>query len=279
MRVVCVKSLFFAVVVSKHECVFFLWCLFSSKSIKSSSWTTLDKFDLIRVFDEYNVCVCKRRAIKELLVFSTLVVSQTTRVMKTHLAHIALVRFLVRVNTHMYGQCRWIWKHLLAHIALVLRSFPLHSFLFKSRFFFLYLMMICLEIIIILVRYPQTQHREGVLFSLFFSLQNRPRVHRSFRMWILSSRDCLLLLLLFVVVVVVLKRGKSYNNTRVVWSHAADQKFWRFRKEERIESPDRSSFSRWISLKNTNRQPLKKHLKKEQKFSKTFVYFCHAQLL
>ena len=45
------------------------------KSFKSSSWTTLDKFDLIRVFDEYNVCVCKRRTIKELMVFSTLVVS------------------------------------------------------------------------------------------------------------------------------------------------------------------------------------------------------------
>jgi len=25
--------------------------------LKSSRWTTLDKFDLIRVFDEYNVCV------------------------------------------------------------------------------------------------------------------------------------------------------------------------------------------------------------------------------
>jgi hypothetical protein len=52
----------------------------------------------------------------------------------------------------------------------------------KSRFFFLYLMMIRLEIII-LVRNPRTQHR----WLLFFHLQNRPRVHRSFRMWIFPS--------------------------------------------------------------------------------------------
>ena len=90
---------------------------------------------------------------------STHVPFQTTRFTKTLLAHIALVRFLVRVNTHVAlsnhqnnekfyrthhihtvsrsreyarvsGQVGWILKHLLANIALVLRSLPLHSFLF-----------------------------------------------------------------------------------------------------------------------------------------------------
>ena len=131
---------------------------------------------------------------------NTHVVFQSTRVTKTLLAYITLVRFLVRVNTLVVFQMTRCTKMLLAHIALVLlRSLPLHSFLNKSRFFVLYLL-ICLEIIL-LVRNPQTQHQR--FFSL--TLQNRPRVHRSFRMWILSSSHSLFLLLL-VVVVVVLKR-------------------------------------------------------------------------
>jgi len=77
----------------------------------------------------------------------------------------------------------------------VLRSLPLRSFLFKSRFFFLYLMMIRLEIIL-LVRNPQTQHQRFFFFHFFFfsrHLQNRPRVHRAFRMWILSSHGIILI--------------------------------------------------------------------------------------
>jgi len=44
--------------------------------------------------------------------------------------------------------------------------------------------MIRLVEIIILVRNPQTQHQ---IWFFFLPLQNRPRVHRSFRTWILSS--------------------------------------------------------------------------------------------
>ena len=106
---------------------------------------------------------------------------QSTRLSKTLLAHITLVRFLVRVNTHVNFQITRLSKHLLAHIALVLRSLSLRSFL-HSRFFFLYLKMIRLEIIL-LVRNPRTQHQR----FFFLCLQNRPRVHRSFRMRILSS--------------------------------------------------------------------------------------------
>ena len=42
------------------KCVFFLMSFLNKKEyLKSSRWTTLEgKFDLIRVFDEYNVCVC-----------------------------------------------------------------------------------------------------------------------------------------------------------------------------------------------------------------------------
>jgi hypothetical protein len=123
------------------------------------------------------------------------------------------------------GQIGLTSKHLLANIALVLPSLSLPSFsvfprllllhdivvtrhahenppqllyvfvcffsLFFSLsffFFFLYLMMIRLEIVI-LIRNPQTQHRFFFFHFFFFSrqLQNRPRVHRAFRMWILSS--------------------------------------------------------------------------------------------
>ena len=108
---------------------------------------------------------------------------QMTRLIKSLLAHITLVRFLVRVNTHVVFQSTRCTKTLLAHIALVsLRSLPLHSFLINSRFFFSHLMMIHLEIIL-LVRNPRTQHQR----FFFLTLQNRPRVHRSFRTWILSS--------------------------------------------------------------------------------------------
>ena len=114
---------------------------------------------------------------------NTHVLFQTTRFTKSFIANIAFVRFLVRVNTHVPLQMSSLSKTLLAHIALVLGPLPLRSFLFKSRFFFLYLMMIRLVEIIILVRNPRTRHQR----FFFLSLQNRPRVHRSFRMWILSS--------------------------------------------------------------------------------------------
>ena len=128
-----------------------------------------------------------------LVMLITHVPLQITRCCKTLLAHIALVRFLVRVNTHVKFQTTRSTKTLLAHIALVLRSLSLRSFLFKSRFLFLFLMMICLEIII-LVRNLQTQRQRFFFFHFFFishiqtrHLQNRPRVHRALRMWILSS--------------------------------------------------------------------------------------------
>jgi len=115
---------------------------------------------------------------------------QITSCSTTLLANIALIRFLVRVSTHVDFQSIGITKTLLAHIALALPSLSLRSFLIKSRFFFLYLMMICFEIIL-LVGNPQTQHQRFFFFHFFFfisrNLQNRPRVHRSFRMWILSS--------------------------------------------------------------------------------------------
>ena len=99
-------------------------------------------------------------------------------------ANITFIRFLVRVNTHVPFQATRSSKTLLAHIALVsLRSLPLHSFLINSRFFFSHLMMIHLEIILLL-RNPRA-HKHHRFF--FLTLQNRPRVHRSFRTWILSS--------------------------------------------------------------------------------------------
>jgi hypothetical protein len=127
---------------------------------------------------------------------SALVALQSTTLTKLHLAHIAFVRFLVRVNTHVYGQEGWASKHLLANIALV-PSLPLPS-LRRSRHFFSHLLLLeDFKNDFILVRNLQTQHRWWLLFFLFFfsfpllhiiTLQSRPRVHRrAFRMWILSS--------------------------------------------------------------------------------------------
>ena len=122
---------------------------------------------------------------------STLVAFQSTRFTKSFLAHITFVRFLVRVNTHVYGQEGWSVKHLLANAALVLRSLSLRSFP-KISFFFLYLFVLLL--LLLLIRYSQTQ-QHSLFFSLqsFFSLlsvardHHRFRVHRALRMWILFS--------------------------------------------------------------------------------------------
>jgi len=128
--------------------------------------------------------LAKMALVRFLVRVNTHVDFQIIRTTKSLLAHITFIRFVFRVSTHVSGQVGWILKHLLAKIALVpslsLRSFP-NSYLFF--FFFLYLMMIRLVEIIILVRNPRTQHQR----FFFLSLQNRPRVHRSFRMWILSS--------------------------------------------------------------------------------------------
>ena len=60
------------------------------------------------------------------LMLSTHVPSQITRYTKTLLAHITLVRFLVRVNTHVGFQTTRLSKTLLAHITFV-------RFLFRVR--------------------------------------------------------------------------------------------------------------------------------------------------
>ena len=115
---------------------------------------------------------------------------QITRLTKSLLANMALVRFLVRVNTHVYSQEGWISKHLLANIALVLPSLSLPSFR-RRRLVFSYL------IALLIIGYPQTQQHRSSCSSLSLSHallirstrnHHRLRVFRSFRMFILSSR-------------------------------------------------------------------------------------------
>jgi hypothetical protein len=50
---------------------------------------------------------------------SALVALQSTILTKLHLAHIAFLRFLVRVNTHVGFQMMRFTKTLLAHIAFI----------------------------------------------------------------------------------------------------------------------------------------------------------------
>ena len=55
----------------------------------------------------------------EALMLSALVRFQITKLTKSFIAHIALVRFLVRVNTHVVFQMTRLTKTLLAHITFV----------------------------------------------------------------------------------------------------------------------------------------------------------------
>ena len=157
----------------------------------------------------------------------------------------------------MSGQTGWISKHLLAHVALVpylsLRSFP-NSYLFFSFFyslffvFFLYLKMIRLETIL-LVRNPQTLHQRFFFFSRH--LQNRPRVHRAFRMWTLSSHS------------IILIRIRDFRGEEEVDSYGAHVSFCVIRKEggEKKKDARKEKYEKNGSLFQKKKQS-KKTLKK-----------------
>ena len=97
---------------------------------------------------------------------------QTTRLTETLLAHFTLVRFLVRVNAHVDFQRIRITKTILAHIALVLPSLSLHSFRSGNNKSLWHVMMILLhhDIFIVFTRRTATAHpQQPKLFvSLFF---------------------------------------------------------------------------------------------------------------
>ena len=119
---------------------------------------------------------------------------QSTRFTKTLLAHIAFVRFLFRVRTYVCSQTGWSIKHLPANIALV-PSLSLHSSSNKSRFLFSLLILLRHDIT---TRHAREHPPQSLHVSFFFSslllpkiaLQNRPRVHRALRVWILFSHLC-----------------------------------------------------------------------------------------
>ena len=146
--------------------------------------------------------------IRFLVRVNTRVVLQTISTSKSLLAHITFIRFLVRVRTHVGLQTGWISKHLLANTALVLPSLSLRSFS-NSHLFFSYLF-----VHLILIRYSQTE--QHLRFFLLFAspllsitprhLQNRPRIFRSFRMWILSSSS-------HYSVVVVVASSSSFSRS------------------------------------------------------------------
>ena len=128
------------------------------------------------------------------LMLSAHVPFQTTRSTKALLANTTFVRFLVRVSTHVYSQFRCAHKHLLTNTALVLPSLSLRSFS-NSHLFFSYLF-VHLILINLIIRYSQTEQHLRFFFFLLFSspllqnninLQNRPRIFRSLRIWVLSS--------------------------------------------------------------------------------------------
>jgi hypothetical protein len=94
----------------------------------------------------------------------------------------------------MSGQIVWVCKNLLANIALV-PSLSLHSSSNKSRFLFSLLILLRHDIT---TRHAREHPPQSLHVSFFFSslllpkiaLQNRPRVHRALRVWILFSHLC-----------------------------------------------------------------------------------------
>ena len=110
----------------------------------------------------------------------------TNKALSQHTSHI-FIRSLVRVNAHASDQTGWSIKHLLAHIALaLLRSLPLRSFLSIKVSFLLFVS----DDDSFTSRSSSSSSggifkREHQLWFFFLAcLQNRPRVHRSFRTWI-----------------------------------------------------------------------------------------------
>ena len=186
------------------------------------------------MMDLRRVCVYSYRITNEQLMLSALVPFQSTELTKSFIAHIAFVRFLVRVNTHVAlqttrftksfiakitfirplvrvnthvsFQITRLTKSFLAHIALVLlRSLSLRSFLNKSRFFFLYLKMIRLEIII-LVRI--LKHNTGGCSSPSFSLSSLSPL--TFKTVLAFTARCgcgFFRLMMLLLLLVVLKRN------------------------------------------------------------------------
>ena len=110
----------------------------------------------------------------------------TNKALSQHTSHI-FTRSLVRVNAHASDQTGWSIKHLLAHIALaLLRSLPLRSFLSIKVSFLLFVS----DDDSFTSRSSSSSSggifkREHQIWFFFLAcLQNRPRVHRSFRTWI-----------------------------------------------------------------------------------------------
>ena len=110
--------------------------------------------------------------VRPLVRVNTHVDFQITRFTKALLAHITFIRSLVRVNTHVDFQSTRIIKTLLAHIALVLPSLSLHSFRSGNNKSLWHVMMILLhrDIFIVFTGRTATEHpQQPKLFvSLFF---------------------------------------------------------------------------------------------------------------
>jgi hypothetical protein len=123
---------------------------------------------------------------------NTHVAFQIASLSKTLLTHIAF-EHLVRVNTHVYSQTGCISKHLPANIALVLPSLSLHSFSNNSSFFFPHLMILFHTTRHAHEHPPQSLH--VFVFSFFFSHtttrfrnhHHRLYVFRARRMFVLPS--------------------------------------------------------------------------------------------
>ena len=71
------------------------------------------------MYDDVYVLYTFRITNVELLMLSTHVFLQSAKLTKSFIAHVAFVRFLVRVNTHVDFQITRLTKSLLAHITLV----------------------------------------------------------------------------------------------------------------------------------------------------------------
>ena len=89
-----------------------------------------------------NITFARSLSLHSFSMLSTHVRLQTTRCTKTFLAHTTFIRFLLRVSTHVYGQCRWYSEHLLANLAKIKHSPRLRVLLIRRARFFSYLILL-----------------------------------------------------------------------------------------------------------------------------------------
>jgi hypothetical protein len=160
------------------------------------------------------------------------------------------------------SQTGWSIKHLPANIALV-PSLSLHSSSNKSRFLFSLLILLLHDIT---TRHAREHPPQSLHVSFFFSslllpkiaLQNRPRVHRALRVWILFSHLCF-----FFFFFLYHKHTRAENQSQEgmefevmrsegLISHENDCPFLKEKKEKKKQSNEKNFIQNHLEIESSH---------------------------